>query len=103
MWNKKKLSAFFRENFNKEIILKELVGVIIIKGKIENFEKLDLCNRSLFEILIVEKFTNKRIFITLHDNFVGVKYYNNYTVIKKTKQIKTRILLKYNELVISYL
>jgi len=73
-WNKNRLIDFFLENFQKEIILQKSESSLNIQGRINSVEELDLCSYSLFEVQIIEIISNSKLYITLHDRFLGIHF-----------------------------
>ena len=74
MWNKIKLIDFFNINLKKDIVLEDLDRKFFINGKVENIEELDLCSHTIFEVQILQNILNNEIYITLHENFIGIKF-----------------------------
>jgi len=73
-WNKTTLINFFLENFQKEILLQKSESSFNIQGIINSVDELDLCSYSLYEVQIIEIISNSKLYITLHDRFLGIHF-----------------------------
>ena len=72
MWTKIKLIDFFQKNYKKKITIEKLDRSLVIQGNIIKIEELDLCSHSLFEVKLIQKPSNNEVYITLHDDFLGI-------------------------------
>ena len=100
MWNKIKLIDFFQKNYKKKIAIEKSDRSLIIQGNIIKIEELDLCSHSLFEVQIIQKPSHNDVYITLHDDFLGI---NIKLLTKKFNNEKNNTLdqILYENLIIS--
>ena len=79
MWSKVKLINFFQQNLKNEITIQKLNKSFFLVGEIELVDEIDLCGYKLFEAQLIQKTSRNIVFITLHENFVGI----NMKLLKK--------------------
>ena len=89
MWNKIKLINFFQKNLKKEVTIQKSNKHFFINGEINLVEELDLCGYKLFEVQLTQKNSKNVIYITLHQEFVGI---NMKLLNRKSKQKENKSL-----------
>jgi len=99
IWNKKKLIVFFEQHMQEEVLLEESSGLLKIQGKLNYVEELDLCDYTLFEVLLKNNYENIDTFITLHDEFIGIQHLGKNE--KSEKHIKYYpVQIQYKNLIV---
>ena len=93
-WNKSNLKNYFLQNMKKEIILEKIETSFQITGYIEEIREIDMCSRIITETCIRFKTIDERVYITLHDTFIGVQTKNRIKKIIPEEIFYNKLVVK---------